>query len=39
LDDGNNIIYGSGPVFFPSGARGFSSLYVLMNVNDPRNYK
>jgi hypothetical protein len=37
--DGNNIIYGSGPVFFPSGAKGFFSLYVLRNINDPRNYK
>lgn len=37
--DGNHIIYGSAPVFFPSGAKGSYSLYVLRNVDDPVNYK
>lgn len=36
--DGNHIIYGSAPVFFPSGAKGSYSLYVLKNVHDSRNY-
>ncbi len=37
--DGKNIIFGSGQLFMPSGAKGFSSLYVLKNVDDPQNYK
>lgn len=36
--DGNHIIYGSAPVFFPSGSKGAYSLYLLKNVDDPRNF-
>lgn len=37
--DGKHIIYGSAPVIFPSGEKGHYSLYVLKNVDNPRNYK
>lgn len=36
--DGKNIIYGSGSLFYPSGAKGTYSLYLLKNIDDPRNY-
>jgi len=37
--DGQHIVFGSARVVFPSGAKGFYSLYVLKNVDDPRNFK
>jgi hypothetical protein len=36
--NGNNIIYGSAPVFFPSGAKGSYSLFVLKDVANSTNY-
>ncbi len=37
--DGQDIVYGSGELFYPSGAKGFYSLYMIKNVDDPQNYK
>jgi hypothetical protein len=37
--DGQHIIYGSGPLVMPDGIKGTYSLYLLKNVDDPRNFK
>jgi len=37
--DGQHILYGSAPLVMPSGIKGTYSLYLLKNVDDPRNFK